>query len=80
MGGRIRMTKADQEHFEDYREQTRIKHEILRKYLAPYYRIRGRGDFHKNLVYIDAFAGAGEYQSDDGPQPGSPLRALDVFA
>lgn len=73
------MTKTDREHFEEYREQTRIKHVILKKYLAPYFRIRAVGN-HDNLVYIDAFAGAGQYQSPQGPQPGSPLHALDVFA
>lgn len=65
-------------HFEEYREQTRIKHEILTKYLKPYFAIRASGE-HKNLVYIDGFAGCGEYQSDAGPQPGSPLRALATF-
>lgn len=73
------MTKTDREHFEEYREQTRIKHVILSKYLAPYFQIRAVGD-HKNLVYIDAFAGAGQYQSPQGLQPGSPLHALNVFA
>jgi len=65
-------------HFEEYREQTRIKHEILTKYLKPYFAIRASGE-HTNLVYIDGFAGCGEYQSDAGPQPGSPLRALATF-
>lgn len=65
-------------HFEEYREQTRIKHEILTKYLKPYFTIRASGE-HKNLVYIDGFAGCGEYQSEAGPQQGSPLRALATF-
>lgn len=65
-------------HFEEYREQTRIKHEILTKYLKPYFTIRATGE-HKNLVYIDGFAGCGEYQSESGPQAGSPLRALATF-
>jgi len=66
-------------HFEDYKEQTRIKHEILTKYLKPYFEIRAKGN-HDNLVYIDAFAGCGEYKSDAGAQPGSPIRALATFA
>lgn len=73
------MANDDKEHFEEYKEQTRIKHEILAKYLKPYFEIRARGA-HDNLVYIDGFAGAGQYQSEDGPKPGSPLQALTVFA
>ncbi len=72
------MAKDDQAHFEEYKEQTRIKHEILTKYLKPYFLIRATGS-HKNLVYIDGFAGAGQYQSESGPTSGSPLLALSVF-
>src|ERR1051325_7888363 len=50
------MTKGkDREHFEDYREQTQIKHSILAAYLPAYYHIlKGSND---NLIYIDGFAG-----------------------
>lgn len=72
------MASKVESHFEKYREQTRIKHEILTKYLKPYFTIRSSGE-HTNLVYIDGFAGCGEYKSDAGPQPGSPLRALATF-
>src|SRR5262249_28944072 len=37
------MTKAnDREHFEDYRAQTQVKHEILAAYLSPYFQIVGK--------------------------------------
>jgi three-Cys-motif partner protein len=72
------MANDDRAHFEEYKEQTRIKHEILTKYLKPYFGIRAKGA-HKNLVYIDGFAGAGQYQSESGPTAGSPLLALSVF-
>ena len=51
------MAKAnDRKHFEDYREQTQVKHEILAAYLPAYYHILKQSS--KNLVYIDGFAGS----------------------
>ena len=45
----------DKKHFEDYREQTQVKHDILAAYLRPYFHIlKARSN---NLIYIDAFAG-----------------------
>ena len=32
----------DREHFEDYRQQTQVKHEILVAYLPAYYHILNR--------------------------------------
>lgn len=49
----------DREHFDDYREQTQVKHSILAAYLPAYYHILKRSN--KNLVYIDGFAGPGAY-------------------
>jgi three-Cys-motif partner protein len=72
------MSSKVDSHFEDYREQTRIKHEMLTKYLKPYFGIRAKGDYI-NLLYIDAFAGRGTYDSSSGPQLGSRLRALATF-
>jgi three-Cys-motif partner protein len=70
----------DREHFQDYREQTQVKHEILAAYLAPYFRIVGKNN--KNLLYIDGFAGPGAYTKADTGQifDGSPLRALKLIA
>src|SRR5262245_4795687 len=70
----------DKEHFEDYREQTRVKHEILAAYLTPYFRIVGKTN--KDLLYIDGFAGPGAYTKADTGEvfDGSPLRALKLIA
>lgn len=70
----------DRLHFEDYREQTRVKHEILSAYLPVYFTILSTR--HKNLVFIDGFAGAGTYkESETGTNHnGSPIRALEVIA
>jgi three-Cys-motif partner protein len=70
----------DREHFEDYREQTRVKHEILTAYLPAYYHIL-KG-LNKNLVFIDGFAGPGTYTKADTGETfdGSPLQALKLIA
>lgn len=70
----------DKKHFEDYREQTQIKHDILAAYLRPYFNIlKSRSN---NLIYIDAFAGRGTYtKAETGERfDGSPLRALKLIA
>ncbi|MEN0066398.1 MAG: three-Cys-motif partner protein TcmP [Myxococcota bacterium] len=72
------MGNADKEHFDSYRDQTRIKHTILERYLRAYFTIMNkRAD---RLVYIDGFAGRGSYASQTGPVDGSPLRALGAIA
>jgi three-Cys-motif partner protein len=71
---------SDREHFENYREQTQVKHEILAAYLPAYFNIlKGRS---ANLVYIDGFAGRGTYTKVDSDEKidGSPLRALNLIA
>lgn len=70
----------DREHFEDYRDQTRVKHEILSAYLPAYFRIVQRGS--PNLLFIDGFAGRGTYAraSTGDSVDGSPLRALKLIA
>ena len=55
-------------------DHTRAKHEILRRYLDAWLPIMTR--FNEHIVYIDGFAGPGEY---DGGEPGSPLIAIDAF-
>lgn len=70
----------DRKHFEDYRDQTRVKHEILEAYLPAYYNIlKGQ---NKNLVYIDGFAGPGIYRKASTGESfdGSPIRALKLIA
>jgi three-Cys-motif partner protein len=71
---------SDRKHFEDYRDQTRVKHDILAAYLPAYYHIL-KG-WNKNLVFIDGFAGPGTYtQAETGKTfDGSPLLALKLIA
>jgi three-Cys-motif partner protein len=52
---------------------TKAKHEILRYYLGAWFPILALA--HPRIVYVDGFAGPGEYQ---GGEPGSPIIALDV--
>jgi three-Cys-motif partner protein len=70
----------DREHFEDYREQTQVKHDILAAYLPAYFHILKR--WNNNLVYIDGFAGPGCYvRIATGEEfDGSPIRALRLIA
>lgn len=56
-----------------YKEHTKVKHEILSKYLGGWIRILGRR--HK-VCYFDCFAGRGVYE--DETMFGSPLIALDT--
>lgn len=74
------MKGDDREHFEDYREQTQIKHSILAAYLPAYYHILKGSS--QNLVYIDGFAGPGSYlQTHTGNTfDGSPILALQLIA
>ena len=50
---------------------TEAKHEILRKYLDAWLPILG--SWHRRIVYIDGFAGPGEYK---GGENGSPIIAI----
>src|SRR5260370_12037137 len=70
----------DREHFEDYREQTQVKHSILAAYLPAYYHILKR--WSNNLVYIDGFAGPGSYVQAETREPfdGSQILALQLIA
>lgn len=54
-------------------EHSQVKHDLLRKYLIAWARIVGRS--FPTVVFIDGFAGRGQYE--DG-EPGSPLIALQV--
>jgi len=69
------LAKSDQEHFDTYTPQNRIKHQILESYFKAYTRALGNraAAFH----YIDGFAGSGTYE---GTHPGSPLLALSLLS
>jgi len=53
---------------------TRAKHEILKRYLQAWMVILSQGKFSE-ILYIDGFAGPGEYK---GGEVGSPIIALDA--
>jgi three-Cys-motif partner protein len=53
---------------------TRAKHEILKRYLQAWMVILSQGRFPE-ILYIDGFAGPGEYI---GREAGSPTIALDT--
>ena len=42
----------DKKHFEDYREQTQVKHDILAAYLRPYFHILKT---RANNLHLDRF-------------------------
>lgn len=52
---------------------TKAKHEILRHYLGAWFPILA--SVHRRLLYVDGFAGPGEYK---GGEDGSPIIALKV--
>lgn len=56
-------------------EHTRAKHEILRRYLEAWLPIMAR--YNGRIVYLDGFAGPGEYE---GGEFGSPIIAIDIFS
>jgi len=62
-----------------YREHTRVKHELLKKYL--YVWIIKLGRFHGKIIFFDGFAGRGEYTDEQTGKVialGSPIIALQV--
>jgi len=62
-----------------YREHTRIKHELLRKYLRPW--ITKLGKYHRKILFFDGFAGRGEYIDEKTGEVltvGSPIVALQL--
>lgn len=68
------VAKTTDEHFSEYSPNTRIKHEILRRYLKAYLTALSRTVDAAH--YIDGFAGRGLY---GGSSPGSPLLALELL-
>lgn len=55
---------------------TQAKHDILTNYLKAWFPILGQTPSIRRLLYIDGFAGPGEYT---GGEPGSPILALNVL-
>lgn len=53
---------------------TKAKHEILEKYFTAW--VSALANSHSNLLYVDGFAGPGEYK---GGEPGSPLIVIETL-
>jgi hypothetical protein len=56
---------------------TSAKHQILRKYLDAWLPIVGT--YNKRIIYIDGFAGPGEYAGESRARPSSPFSGADQF-
>ena len=67
------MTKESALEKWEYREHTKVKHILLKKYLTAWIPILGK--WNPKICYFDGFAGRGKYT--DGTL-GSPLIALEV--
>jgi three-Cys-motif partner protein len=65
---------APRETVWDLEPHTRAKHEILKRYLQAWMVILSQGKFPA-ILYIDGFAGPGEYSQGE---VGSPIIALDT--
>ncbi len=61
-------------------EHTKVKLELLEKYLRGWIPILGK--WHTRVLYVDGFAGRGQYSEEDGGSAkitdGSPIRAMRV--
>lgn len=57
----------------EIKPHTQAKHEILKRYLGAWFPILGSAN--KRILYIDGFAGPGEYK---GGETGSPIIALET--
>ena len=56
---------------------TEGKHLVLENYLNAWFPIMGMGDRNRRILFVDGFAGPGEYE---GREEGSPLVAMRVLA
>lgn len=65
-------SRNEQDFFDVAKPWSGIKHRILYKYLDTYVTIRKNSE--RQIFFVDGYAGAGEYGSQDGAtSPGSPL-------
>ena len=60
----------------DMPPRTKAKYDILTRYLQAWFAILAQDSSPGRFLYIDGFAGPGEYR--DG-EPGSPMLVLDVI-
>jgi three-Cys-motif partner protein len=66
--------ESSQIEFQHLKRVSRIKHQILKRYLPSWARILGSA--FDLLYYIDCFAGPGRYESDGEEVDGSPVIAV----
>jgi len=69
------MVDNDSDTLLEMQEHTRAKHAILEEYLKAWFPIINNSQFVDKLIYIDGFAGPGEYKTGE---PGSPIIALNT--
>ena len=62
------MPNADDQHFDSYPPQTRVKHRILSSYLPAY--LTALKNTGQQLAYVDGFAGRGTYVEGGKEYPG----------
>ena len=63
-----------EEHFSEYRAQTRVKHAILKAYLRRWMSIqRGKTGAPRQFCFVDTFAGQGRFETGE---EGSPIIAM----
>ncbi|MBA4318127.1 MAG: hypothetical protein C0412_06980 [Flavobacterium sp.] len=67
------MADTENDFFTGKREWSKLKDEVLKKYLPPY--LKKVNTLRKNIIIIDSFAGPGIY--DDG-EKGSPLFICEI--
>jgi three-Cys-motif partner protein len=70
------MTTEPPPFFEQRREWSKRKHEVLTGYAAQFARILGRSG--RTVYLVDAFAGRGFYGTGTEQEPGSPLLAAQL--
>ncbi len=73
-GGGFELPSGMESTIWDLDNHTNAKHEILKKYLNAWFPILGGNNYHNKLLYIDGFAGPGEYSNGE---KGSPIHAIE---
>jgi len=70
----LSLDQHDEQSLSHLKQVSRIKHEILAKYLPPWERILG--STNTRLCYFDCYAGPGVYECNGETVAGSPLIAV----
>jgi three-Cys-motif partner protein len=73
--GTYKMAQNNSSFFQDQKDWSKRKLDIIRGYLASFSKILGSNPQHSTVYFVDGFAGAGQY--DDGSK-GSPLLSAEL--